>query len=377
MKILYFLSNIIPLGGVEFVTCTKVNALSQVAGNEIWLAVTENPETLPFRLAREVHLVSLNIRYKDNNRPFPWNLLAIHQKKRQHKKAMASLLHEVQPDIVVSISNEVSFLTTIKGPWKLVREQHAVRKWDLRPTPSGGLNGIVFKLASNREHRILGKKFDRLVVLTRKQQEIDWPGNPKAAVIPNPIRFHVDTPSPLNEHRAMAVGRLSYEKHFTSLVRTWALVAPRCPGWKLDIYGDGEQYQAIQDEIDKNGLAGIVSLKGPSSRIETELVSSSLFILTSRYESFSMACIEALGCGLPVVSYDCPFGPGAIVEDGRNGYLVPPGNEAALADRICRLIQDDALRKRMGANAFDSARQYSLPSIIDQWMTLFKGLLSE
>ena len=377
MKILYCFSNINPLGGVDIVTSTKVNALSQVAGNEIWLAVTENPETLPFRLAREVHLVSLNIRYKDNNRPFPWNLLRIHKKKRQHKKAMDSLLREVQPDIVVSISNEISFLTTVKGPWKLVREQHGVRKWDLQPTPTGGLKWIVFKLACDRERRILDKKFDRIVVLTRQQKVNNWPGNPKVAVIPNPIRFHVGTPSLLNEQRAIAVGRLSYEKNFTSLVRAWALVAPRCPDWKLDIYGDGEQYQAIQDEIDKNGLAGIVSLKGPSSRIETELVSSSLFILTSRYESFSMACIEALGCGLPVVSYDCPFGPGAIVEDGRNGYLVPLGNEAALADRICRLIQDDALRKRMGANAFDSARQYSIPSIIDQWMTLFKGLLSE
>ena len=377
MKVVFCLSNVNPWGGVDLVTCTKVNAFSETDGCQVWLAVTEIPETLPVLLSKKVQLVDLRIRYNDNKQRFPWNLFIVLKKKRQHKKRLKSLFSEIQPEIVVSVSNELSVLASIKGPWKIIREQHTVRKWSGLPAPSDGLKGIVSKVASIRERFLIRNKVDRVIVLTQEQKKVDWPDNDHAIVIPNPIRFNVETPSSLNEKRVIAVGRLAYEKNYTSLVRAWAKVASTCPDWKLDIYGEGGERQSIQEEIERNHLVGVISLKGVSSRIDKELLASSLFVMTSKYEAFSMAIIEAMSCGLPVVSYSCPYGPLSIIDDGYNGYLVPLDDEVSLANRICQLFLDEPLRKQMGAKAFDSAKQYGTDRIVGMWMDLFRGLIVE
>jgi len=377
MKTVFCLSNVNPQGGVDLATCTKVNALSKVDGCQVWLAITEKTETLPIQLSKKVQLVDLRIRYNDNKQRFPWNLFIVLNKKRQHKKRLESLFSEIQPDIVVSVSNELSVLASIKGPWKIIREQHAVRKWDGLPVPSVGLKGIVYRVASIRERFILRNKVDRVIVLTQEQKTVDWPDNDKAIVIPNPVRFIVEKPSSLSEKRVIAVGRLAYEKNYSSLVRAWARVVVSCPDWKLDIYGEGGDRWRVEEEIKRNNLIGAVSLKGITDRIDKELLTSSLFVMTSKYEAFSLAIAEALCCGLPVVSYACPYGPLSIIEDGKNGYLVPLDDEVSLANRICQLIMDETLRKQMGATAYDSAKQFSPSKIILQWIDLFRDLLAE
>jgi glycosyltransferase involved in cell wall biosynthesis len=377
MILFYCLSNLNPQGGVDIVTFAKVNALCEIADNQIWLAITENPDTLPLPLSPKVHLVDLGIRYNDNHSSFPWNLLVVLRKRHRHKKALALLLKEVRPDIVVSISNDVSFLPSIKGSWKILREQHGTKKWDGTPTPSFGLKKLVYQVASIRERRILQKNADRIVVLTQGQKDFAWPNNERVVVIPNPTRLHVESSSLLNDKRAIAVGRLSFEKNFSSLVRVWSRVAASFPEWRLDIYGEGGEYSLIKKTIEKENLVGIVSLKGWSSHLEKELLSSSLFVQTSKYESFSLAILEACCCGLPIVAYDCPWGPRSIVKDGENGYLVPPEDEAAMADRICRLIEDSSLRKRMGASAFETSKQYGMDRIVSRWMALFEELCQE
>ena len=377
MKVVFCLSNVNPLGGVDLATCTKVNAISETDDCQVWLVITEKPETLPIKLSPKVHLVDLTIRYNDNKLNFPWNLYFVLKKKRRHKKGLVSLFSTIQPDIIVSISNELSILTSIRGPWKIIREQHSVRKWDGQPIPSSGIKALLYKVASYQESFLLRNKVDKVVVLTQEQKRADWPDNDNVIVIPNPIRFNVKTPSPLNEKRAIAVGRLAYEKNYTSLVRAWARVASSCPSWTLDIYGEGGERQRIEEEIERNHLIGIVSLKGGTTRIEKELLASSLFVMTSKYEAFSLAIVEALSCGLPVVSYSCPYGPLSIIDDGYNGYLVPLDDEVSLANRICQLFLDEPLRKQMGAKAFDSAKQYGTDRIVGMWMDLFRGLIVE
>ena len=377
MKVVFCLSNMDPQGGVDLVTYTIVNAISETDDCLVWLAITEKPETLPIKLSPKVHLVDLNVRYNDNKLNFPWNIYLILKKKRRHKKGLVSLLSKIQPDIVVSISNELSILTSIKGPWKIIREIHAIRKWDGQPIPASGIRSLIFKFASDQENYLLRNKTDRIIVLTQEQKDADWPNNDNVIVIPNPIRFNVGAPSPLNDKRAIAVGRLSYEKNFTSLVRAWTRVASSCPGWKLDIYGEGGERPRIEEEIERCHLVGVVSLKGGSTRIDKELLASSLFVMTSKYEAFSLAIVEALSCGLPVVSYSCPYGPLAIIDNGNNGFIVPLDDEVSLADRICRLILDEPLRRQMGEKALDSAKQYSTHRIVGQWMVLFNALLAE
>ena len=84
-----------------------------------------------------------------------------------------------------------------------------------------------------------------------------------------------------------------------------------------------------------------------------------------------------MSCGLPVVSYDFDYGPREIIDDGRNGFLVPVGDELALADRMCSLIEDEGLRKRMGAAAFERSKDFSMDRTIGLWMDLFTDLLAK
>lgn len=375
MKVVYCLSNVIPFGGKEQVTCVKADALSKVSGYNVWLAFTESPESLPLQGYHPVHLVDLGIRYTDNKLRFPWNLFVVLRKKFKHKKALLSLFHEICPDIVVSTGSEITFLSSLKGHWKVVQEVHSTKKWDGMPTPTF-LFGMVYKALNAHEHRIIAQKVDCIVCLTQEQKDFSWPGNDKVVVIPNPIRFISDTPSNLDNKRAIAVGRLAYEKNFPSLIKAWSIVASAHPDWKLDIFGDGGDYSLISSVITKEGLLEQVSLKGTTIDIRKELLSSSIFIMTSRYETFSLALLEALGCGLPIVSYDCPFGPRAVINNGQNGYLVPLDNETALADRICQLISNDGLRQQIGKSAFESSKRYSLERVINEWVSLFESLAS-
>ena len=88
-----------------------------------------------------------------------------------------------------------------------------------------------------------------------------------------------------------------------------------------------------------------------------------------------MAMIESLECGVPVVSYKCPCGPQEIITDGKNGFLVPVGDEQAMADRICQLIEDENLRVSMGALAKAKAQDYQIETIIKRWMGIFREIL--
>ena len=151
----------------------------------------------------------------------------------------------------------------------------------------------------------------------------------------------------------------------------------RFPEWRLDIFGDGDERDSLELLISELSLDGIVNLRGSSRTIHKEMLQSSLLALSSRFEGFSMVQIEAFGCGLPVVSYACPYGPKDNITDGVDGFLVSVGDERMLADRICKLIENDSLRRKMGAAAQEKSRQYSLDRIIPMWMDLFEELVRQ
>ncbi len=99
--------------------------------------------------------------------------------------------------------------------------------------------------------------------------------------------------------------------------------------------------------------------------------------MSSRFEGFGLVLVEAMSCGIPVISFDCPYGPSDIIQDGENGYLVPLGDNEAFADRICYLIEHPKERERLSTNGLYSASRYSLDSIMPLWAQLFKNLTNE
>lgn len=145
--------------------------------------------------------------------------------------------------------------------------------------------------------------------------------------------------------------------------------------WTLDIYGQGDQtdYRQLMAElgIDSNRC----HLNGPVEDVVKAYQESSIFVLSSRFEGFGMVLIEAMACGLPVVSFDCPAGPDEIITDGVDGLLVPSGGVHALAEKLMVLMTDENLRRRLGQQARQTAQRYEMTTIANQWIALFEKVI--
>jgi glycosyltransferase involved in cell wall biosynthesis len=222
-------------------------------------------------------------------------------------------------------------------------------------------------------------KLDVLVVLTRDDQR-DYErllssAGTRVVRIPNALPPPTGGPSRLDGRLVIAAGRLRLQKGFDLLIRAYVPIARTHPEWSLRIYGSGEQRVVLEGLITEHRLDGRVSLMGTSKTLEDELEKASIFVLSSRYEGLPMMILEAMSRGLPVVSFDCPRGPGEIVSDGVDGVLVQNGDIEGLTRALLELIEDEGKRRRYGAAALDKARQYEISNIGPRWDALLEDLL--
>lgn len=374
MKIVYCI-NSIGSGGVEQITVFKATALAEIDGNSVWIIYTDSPMEGAYLVpSPKINLIDLELCYRDNHLKFPWNLFRLLRNGIRHKKLLSAKLREIKPDIVVSTGQkEQWFLPSIKGKWAKVRELHVSR-------------GARLKIAKNLRERILYgvleylefsrilTKYDSLVVPTQYEKEAAWGNDNRVSVIPNPVRFSDAGISSLDNKVLVAAGRLEPGKNYSSLIRAFRIVCDSFADWKLVILGEGTEQTLLQELAKNLDLSGKVYFTGFVKNVETFLFNSSVFVHTSLYETFGMVIIEAMRCGLPAVAYDCPYGPRSIISDGTDGFIVPVGDERLLAERICTLIRDESLRKKMGAAALKKAKRYDIGMVTSEWMEFFSKL---
>lgn len=379
MKIVYCLNSIRYLGGIQRVTIVKANALSEVEGNEIYIVVTDNKNgVITEPLSSKVHLIDLDINYYEDDYKSRWNVLkGIFIKRRAHKKRLASVLNKIQPNIVVSVGqSEKNMIPSIKGKWKTIREFHFVKDYRLRQAKSffdkmlawgGNLYDFHYKI----------RKYDQIVTLTYEDKETNWKGWKNVSVIPNPSTFHTDQTSSLSEKKVISVGRLTPQKNYASLIRAFKNVTEKHPDWILEIYGDGPQEVELKSLITQLNLEKHVFLKGFSSNVKDVMTNASIFALSSVFEGFGLVIVEAMACGLPVVSYACPCGPKDIISEEKDGFLINVNDEVALANKINTLIENKDLQKQMSNAAITKAEKYKIENITSIWMNLFNILRHE
>ena len=380
MKIVYCLNSIRYLGGIQIVTVVKANALADIPGNEVYLIVTDNKVGNDLHeLSPKVHLIDLDINYHmgDRDRYYPSRLMVFLRKRSKHKKALNQVLMTLNPDIVISVGQAEKYMLfhNKQRTWKIIREFHSEKYYRVKHASSsfGRLKG---RLNDFYEFRYADKKYDRIVVLTQEDKETNWNGWNNVVVMPNPVSFICKAPSRLDEKVVVSMGRLHHVKNFSGLIRAFGQVVAKHPDWKLNIYGNGNLKDELQTQIDHNGLQNNVSLMGFTNDIKGVLCQSSIFAFSSLVEGFALVLVEAMECGVPVVSYQCPCGPKDIVTDEKDGFLVPLNDEKMLADRICQLIENEELRSNMGAQAKIRAQYYHVEQIAERWMELFNEVIA-
>lgn len=379
MKLIYCICSLQNPGGMERVLLNKVTYLTGRLHWDVTIVTTDQkgrPAFYPFPDA--VRMVDLGINYTDDNGKHPLLKIAGYlQRRRRHRKLLTKLLMKERADIVVSLyPSESSFIPDIKDGSKKVLELHFCKFFRLQYGRSG-LLGLIDRWRTRQDEKIVGK-FDKFVVLTNEDKGY-WGQLPNIEVIPNAAMHIGNKYSDSTAHRIIAVGRLDYQKGFDRLIEAWALIQKhkKYKDWNLDIFGQGEWHDMLQQMIERHGLQDNTHINRPTRDIGTEYAKSSLLVMSSNYEGFPMVMIEAMACGLPVVSFDFKCGPKDIIKDGINGLLVPNGNIDALAQAMIKIMDNDTYRKELSLNARQVVSTYSEDTVMAKWISLFNSLVEK
>ena len=377
MKIIYCHCNVHNPGGMERVLLNKVTYLVERLGWEVVVITTDQKGREPFyAFPNQVRMIDLGINYTDDNVKNPCaKILGYLRRKNLHKKRLTEVLMREKADVVVSLfPSESSFLPEINDGSKKILELHFNKFFRLQYNRSG-LLGLIDRWRTREDDRLV-RKFDSFVVLTEEDAAM-WGDVPNIKVIPNAAKFISSGYSSCQNKRVIAVGRLDYQKSFDRLIEAWSLVqqTDKYSDWHLDIFGQGEWRDMLQQMIDERGLQDRVTLNKPTKDIAKEYASSSMLVMSSHYEGFPMVMIEAMACGLPVVTFDYKCGPRDIIDHGINGLLVKDGDIEGLAKAMISMMRDDAARKRMGENAKKVVETYSEEAVMKQWIELFNTLV--
>lgn len=366
MKIVLLVSSM-HAGGAERVATTLVNAWA-ARGDSVTLVPTYSSRGSCFYpVSDDVDMVWLADRAGTRKR----GLMASWRRLR----ALRLLIRDKSPDVVVSFLTNVNIAAILatrglRIPLIVCERTH----------PAAGA-------AAGRGWRVLRRLLypcaDMVTVQARATVaalERQVPGLKRLGVIPNPLPPELtDAPAMPAcgtgepRKRLMAMGRLVAGKQFEPLADSFAALAPAYPDWDLWIWGEGPRRAALESRIAALGLDHRIRLPGRTDTPWDELSHAQAFVLSSAAEGFPNALLEAMALGLPCVAFDCPSGPRDMTRDGQDALLVPAGDFQALSQALQRLLDDSALRTRLGARAALSVRsRYALPAVLAQWDDLFQ-----
>lgn len=294
--------------------------------------------------------------------------------QRRQRRALRRSLLSSAPDLVISFidSCNVRVIAALHGTGVPVLVSERI-DWRVNPL--------------NWRWRLLRwfwyPRARRVVSLARAPVETAlhyWPRWP-CVHIPNPVPaipgMQARRLAQFGPNNLVAMGRLVEQKGFDLLIEAFAQCSGAHPNWHLTILGEGPLRASLEDQVRQRGLDERIHLPGNVSPPFPVLAAADLFAFSSRFEAFGMALAEAMACGLPVVSFDCPSGPADVVRDGVDGVLVPAQDTAALAAAMHRLMDDAPLRQALARRAPEVCERFSPSRVFDQWQALVAEVLAE
>ncbi|MEU5509996.1 glycosyltransferase family 4 protein [Streptomyces fungicidicus] len=358
MKISFLIHNAYGIGGTITTTFNLAAALAERHEVEIVsvLRHREHPNLTPHPRVRLRALVDLR-REKDHplfGRParvFPSAEYRHHQYSELTDQRIAECLADIDADAVIGTRPGLNVHLALQAPEHVARIGQEHLTLDNHPP--------ALRTALRRAYR----RLDVLTTVTDAdaasyRRKMRLPGV-RVEALPNSVPDPVLPAADSTARVVVAAGRLVPVKRFDLIIEAFARVAAEFPDWQLRIYGKGEEQERLRAQIETLGLWNNVFLMGAATPMEAEWVKGSIGAAASNFEPFGMTLVEAMRCGLPVVSTDCPYGPGEIIEDGEDGRLVPVGDDAAFGAALLDLVRDDELRRRMGRAAVANAERFA------------------
>ena len=380
MKILYVINKMEKLAGIERILSCKMNYLSEESTHQIFLVTYEQQnQALSFQLNDRIIYCPINapIPQREGFTILKW-IKAYLSARKNFRRKYYNLLGNIHPDIVICTGYAHPVLDIIIDTSKLINTKIIVEshvKGDTVSIKKYIFNKTLAYMFSFWDSYILKKvrKADCVVTLTHEDKDF-WKSYAKRIeVIPNILTI---TPKKVIDYRAkriIAAGRYVHQKGFDMLLEAWHLIDKSYNDWHLYIYGN-ESRVPFQRIVDKYEMNSNVHLMPATKDIVEEFSKSSIFVLSSRFEGFGLVLAEAMSCGLPCISFDCPYGPRDIITNGVDGILVENGNIEALKKAIERLMANESLRQSMGNKAINNVVRFDQKTIMNQWEQLFLSL---
>lgn len=372
MRVLYFFRSLAICGGIERIMVDKMNYLVSMCGYEVYMMTSDQGKhPVPYPLDEKVHLEDLDIQFHHQYLYHGLKRLFVRKwMARLFESRLSKRIQDIQPDVIVCTTAnylDINVLVKLKGGIPLVVESHSICRQTIDH------KGFRNRYTGYMYRRGLSKA--QVVVSLTEDDANEWRKIYSHVVaVPNMVHLNEGTVSTLENKRVIWVGRFDYQKRPLEMVRIWEKVQPFFPDWQLDIYGEGEQRQELEDKVCSLGIN--IEVHQSTEHIFDCYRDSSILVSTSLFEPFGLVISEAMSCGLPVVAYDCPYGPADIITDGVDGFLINNSDIGVFADKVCLLIENEDLRRQMGRNGIVSSQRYRPDIIMPKWIELFKQLTS-
>lgn len=214
--------------------------------------------------------------------------------------------------------------------------------------------------------KILYQKAKKVILLTKRDESYYKKFLKNTMVIPNLIPKN-SSKSSLDKKKLLSIGRFTHQKGFDTLLIIFKKILEKNNDWNLRIVGEGEEKKQLQEFIKENKMEKNVELINFKDNIEEEYLSSSIYLMTSRWEGLPMVLLEALNYGLPIVSFDCPYGPSDIIYPGENGYLIENQNIDIFVEKLLILMNNNIKIREMGLKSKEKVKEYYSEEILLKW----------
>ncbi|EPG7220394.1 TPA: glycosyltransferase family 4 protein [Acinetobacter baumannii] len=338
MKILFLINSLKSKSGSERVAVELANKMAAIGSYNITLLNRESiKENAAYPIADNVEVIALS-----------GSLFEFYKKL---KKQISSNNYDV---VVVHNMGKLSLLCAfVPNIKKLVVLEHV--SFISRPKKIQILSKFLYR------------NIDQVVTLTQNDKEQFDKFHSNVIVIPNFSPFSIASQPQNNNKQIVTIGRLTDQKNYIHLLQAWKKIYQSIPDWQLNIYGEGEHEEMLQDYIKQHSVKN-VSLKGSTSNVKEVYEQSSFFVMSSKYEGLPMVLIEAQSFGLPIVSYNCPYGPSDVIRDSKNGFLVEDQNVEELAAAILKLALSPQLLEQFSQSSLLNAKKYQPEQILKIWI---------